>query len=197
MARKKTSKKPAIVARKAPKQKRAKIMVATILEATARILEEGGGAFTTNHIARRAGVSIGSLYQYFPNVDAIMAALIEKHVADERAAAEEILVNAGDVGAGIMRELLIAFVGAHADAPRLTARLHALAPGFGLQGQLDNARDEQAARIAKVMGLPKADILISVMAVEGVVLAMLANDPARLKSPAFIDKLYAIALAPL
>jgi len=108
-----------------------------------------------------------------------------------------ILVNANDVGADTMRELLIAFVNAHADAPRLTARLHALAPGFGLQGQLDKARNEQAARIAEVMGLPEQDVLISVMAVEGVVLAMLATDPARLKTPAFIDKLYAITLAPL
>ncbi len=197
MASEEPAKPVALTARKAPQQHRAKLMVETILEAAARILEDGGGPITTNHIAKRAGVSIGSLYQYFPSVDAIMAALIEKHVADEREAAEAILVNAHDVEADTMRELLIAFVDAHAGAPRLTARLHALAPGFGLQDQLDSARNEQAARIAQIMGLPKANILISVMAVEGVVLAMLANDPAQLKSSAFIDKLYAIALAPL
>jgi len=172
-------------------------MVETILEASARILEDGGEPFTTNHIARRAGVSIGSLYQYFPSADSIMAALIEKHVADERQAAEDILANAGNNKGDVMRDLLIAFVDAHADAPRLTARLHGLALGFGLQDHLTQARDAQATRIAQIMNLPEADIRISVMAVEGVVLAMLASDPAQLKSTTFIDKLYAVALAPL
>jgi len=197
MTSKKLSIKPAIAARKSPKQKRSKITVETILEAATRILEDGSGSITTNHIARRAGVSIGSLYQYFPNIDAIMAALIKNHVADEQAAAEAILLNNGNGEADMMRDLLVAFVGAHARAPRLTARLHALAPGFGLQNHLDKARNEQAARIAQVAGLPEPDVQISVMAVEGVVLAMLASDPARLKTPAFIDKLFAIALAPL
>jgi len=133
VTRKTIPKLPTITARKAPKQRRAKLMVETILEASARILEEGEDAFTTNHIARRAGVSSGSLYQYFANADAIMAALIEKHVADERQAAEDILANANDNNTDIMRDLLIAFVDAHADAPRLTARLHALAASCNRQ----------------------------------------------------------------
>jgi len=197
MARPKTPQSQAITARKAPKQQRSKKMVEAILEAAARILEDGAGPFTTNHIAERAGVSIGSLYQYFPGAEAIMAALIEQHVADERAAAEAILGVAKDSQTDIMRDLLIAFVDAHGSAPRLTARLHALAPAFGLQNHLADARNAQAARIADVMGLPQADMQMSVMAVEGVVLAMLASNPAQLKSTAFIDKLYAIALAGL
>ncbi len=183
--------------RKSPKQHRSKEMVEAILEASARILEEGDAPFTTNHIAERAGVSIGSLYQYFPNADAIMAALIEQHVEEERASAEEILATRLTRKTDMMRDLLIAFVNAHANAPRLTARLHALAPSFGLQDHLNKARDEQAAAIAKAMGLPQADIKISVMAVEGVVLATLASNPKQLKSKKLIDRLYAIALAPL
>ncbi len=197
MASQKLSQSPTTAARKTPKQQRSKQMVETILEAAARILEDGVQPFTTNHIAERAGVSIGSLYQYFPSSNAIMAALIEKHVADEREAAEAILAAASDTETDVMRDLLVAFVDAHGDAPRLTARLHALAPGFDLQNHLANARNAQAARIAEVMGLPKSDVLMSVMAVEGVVLATLASHPARLKSSTFIDKLYAIALAPL
>jgi AcrR family transcriptional regulator len=197
MAHKKTAQIQAMTVRKTPKQRRAKLLVESILEASARILEDGVEPFTTNHIAKRAGVSIGSLYQYFPSADAIMTALIEKHVADEVGAAEAILENAGDNDGDLMRDLLIAFVNAHADAPRLTARLHGLASSFGLQSHLTQARDEQALRIAQVMNFPKDDIRISVMAVEGVVLAMLASDPAQLKSKAFIDKLYAVALAPL
>ena len=63
--------------RKTPRQARSGATVEAILEAAARILEtEGLEGYTTNAVARRAGVSIGSLYQYFPNKDAIMAALV-------------------------------------------------------------------------------------------------------------------------
>lgn len=59
-----------------PKQARAQHTVAAILEATARILEEEGlEAANTNAIAARAGISVGSLYQYFGSKDAILAQL--------------------------------------------------------------------------------------------------------------------------
>ncbi|MCF6263891.1 MAG: TetR/AcrR family transcriptional regulator [Xanthomonadales bacterium] len=188
---------PAITVRKAPKQQRSRKLVEAILEAAARILEQATDPFTTNHIAKLAGVSIGSLYQYFPSAEAIMAALIEQHVADEQAAAAEILATTAARKTDVMRDLLVAFVNAHADAPRLTARLHALAPSFNLHEYMAAARDEQALQIAQALGLPAADIQMSVMAVEGVVLATLASDPEKLKSSIFIDKLYAIALSPL
>jgi len=188
---------PMTAARKAPKQQRAKLMVQTILQAAAHILEDDRQPLTTNHIAERAGVSIGSLYQYFPGVDAIMAALIEQHVADEVRAAEGILAEMGNSDGDVMRHLLVGFVAAHADAPLLTARLHALAPGFGLHHHMADARDAQAVGIARALGLAEADVMIAVMAVEGVVLATLASDPARLRSERFIDQLHAIALAPL
>jgi AcrR family transcriptional regulator len=64
-------------ARKLPGQARSQETVSVILEASARILEsEGLPGFNTNAIATKAGVSIGSLYQYFPNKDAIVRALI-------------------------------------------------------------------------------------------------------------------------
>ncbi|MFM0718918.1 TetR/AcrR family transcriptional regulator [Paraburkholderia strydomiana] len=54
-----------------------------ILEAAALVLEAGGfESYTTNHIAERAGVSIGSLYQYFPNKDAVTVALIEREASN-------------------------------------------------------------------------------------------------------------------
>ena len=69
----------ALKARKLPGQSRSAATVAAIVEAAARILEtEGFEGYTTNAIAARAGVSIGSLYQYFPNRDAITRALIER-----------------------------------------------------------------------------------------------------------------------
>lgn len=68
--------------RKAPLQRRSAATVEAILEAAARILEtEGLDGYTTNAVAERAGVSIGSLYQYFPHRDALTAALIERETA--------------------------------------------------------------------------------------------------------------------
>src|SRR6266702_838532 len=78
--------------RKSPVQRRSAQTVEAVLEAAARILETRGlAACTTNAVAERAGVSIGSLYQYFPNRDALTVALIEREtaqlVADIEAAA--------------------------------------------------------------------------------------------------------------
>lgn len=63
--------------RKAPRQARSLATVSAIVEAAARILEERGHeGFSTNAVAEKAGVSIGSLYQYFPRKDALIGALI-------------------------------------------------------------------------------------------------------------------------
>lgn len=65
--------------RKVPRQSRSRATCDVILEAAARIIAERGLAgFNTNAVAERAGVSIGSLYQYYPNKDALMAGLIER-----------------------------------------------------------------------------------------------------------------------
>ncbi|NQW51260.1 MAG: TetR/AcrR family transcriptional regulator [Rhodospirillales bacterium] len=62
--------------RRMPRQARAAQTVASIVEAAAQILEKGGlAAFTTNAVAERAGVSIGTLYQYFSNKNALLMAL--------------------------------------------------------------------------------------------------------------------------
>jgi len=67
--------------RKRPCQRRSEITVAAIVEAAACILETHGFAgYTTNAVARRAGVSIGALYQYFPSKHAITQQLIEREL---------------------------------------------------------------------------------------------------------------------
>jgi AcrR family transcriptional regulator len=72
--------KPSTEPRKRPQQERSRIAVEAILEATTRILtEEGYEKANTNRIAERAGVSIGSLYQYFPNKESLMTALMVQH----------------------------------------------------------------------------------------------------------------------
>lgn len=68
--------------RKIPRQGRSAETVRAIVEAAARILERDGlGAFTTNAVAERAGVSIGSLYQYFPGKEALLGALIVRETS--------------------------------------------------------------------------------------------------------------------
>ena len=68
--------------RKTPTQSRSQKTVDYILEAAAHILEaQGFDGYTTNAIAERAGVSVGSLYQYFPGRDAVTVALIEQVTA--------------------------------------------------------------------------------------------------------------------
>lgn len=67
--------------RKLPSQARSRDLVEAMLTATARVLcEEGTDALTTNRIAEVAGVSIGSLYQYFPGKEALLASVLEREL---------------------------------------------------------------------------------------------------------------------
>jgi AcrR family transcriptional regulator len=64
---------PVIAARKSPRQARSSQLVSYILEAAVRVLKrEGARRFTTSRVAEEAGVSVGSLYQYFPNKESIL-----------------------------------------------------------------------------------------------------------------------------
>jgi AcrR family transcriptional regulator len=75
-----TGSRPVISGRKKPRQARSAQLVDDILEAALRVLlREGGARFTTVRVAEEAGVSVGSLYQYFPN----RAALLFRLQADE------------------------------------------------------------------------------------------------------------------
>ena len=89
------------MARNAPQQERSRRLVEAILEAAIRVLaRDGAAAFTTIRVAERAGVSVGSLYQYFPDKQAILArlqrdewertgAMIESILEDTRRTPEE------------------------------------------------------------------------------------------------------------
>ena len=83
--------------RKKPLQARSRDTVQVILRAAAQVFASTGYSASTNHIAERAGVSIGSLYEYFPNKDALLVALMEAHIRE----GEAILTKAAlDVSTG-------------------------------------------------------------------------------------------------
>jgi AcrR family transcriptional regulator len=72
--------------RKRPLQARAQRTVEVVLKAAAQVFARRGYAgATTNHIAEHAGVSVGSLYEYFPSKDALLVALVEAHIRDGEA----------------------------------------------------------------------------------------------------------------
>src|SRR5262249_61214728 len=81
--------------RRTPRQERAQDTVQVIFEATARILQrEGRAALNTNYIAECAGVSVGTLYQYFPNKEAILVAMARNELANDEACGVKALTDA-------------------------------------------------------------------------------------------------------
>lgn len=107
--------------RRRPQQRRARQTVEAILDAVVRILKrEGFQAITTNRVAEVAGVSIGSLYQYFPDRAAIFAALHERHIEEiDRLFAASFIEHAGSPLDQLIRALVDAMIEAHATDPEL------------------------------------------------------------------------------
>ena len=78
--------------RKTPRQQRSQATVESILEAATRVLgRDSLAGFNTNRVAEVAGISVGSLYQYFPNKSALVTALIDRAHNDFTAALQQLL----------------------------------------------------------------------------------------------------------
>ena len=108
--------------RKAPRQSRSQATVTAILDATARILiEQGFAAASTNAVAERAGVSVGSLYQYFPNKEALVSALHARHGDQMMAVIRHALNKAMDA---TLSDALTGLIEATVEAHRVDADLH-------------------------------------------------------------------------
>lgn len=118
--------------RKRPSQARSRATVDAILEAAARIFAARGYAgTTTNHIAAEAGVSVGSLYEYFPNKDALLVALVERHIAEAGAllgaVAARVLTPTTRLQEAV-EDMVQAMIELHAQNPRLHRVLFEEAP---------------------------------------------------------------------
>jgi len=109
--------------RKQPSQGRSRFTIRQIVEAAARVFEERGYAgATTNRIAERAGVSIGSLYQYFPNKESILVVLLEQHTQEVADAVEVIRLHVAEEPhdlIGALHHFVEAMVELHSKNPRL------------------------------------------------------------------------------
>jgi AcrR family transcriptional regulator len=168
--------------RRKPAQARARATIDTIFEATARIIERNGiAALNTNRIAERAGISIGTLYEYFPNKYAILIAMARRRLAeDERLVRQALALAEVDQNVTLVRSAIRKMVALHAERPKVRRAIMAthLANGFGSE----HARPVQeiaefiAERNASLLGdkapqLDGASLFVLTRAVIGVIRA--------------------------
>jgi AcrR family transcriptional regulator len=129
--------------RKSPVQARSTASVDAILEATVQVLLEAGKErLTTTRVASRAGVSVGTLYQYFPNKSALLQAALKRHMdgvaeAVERVCREQIGNSLADMG----KALVDAFLRAKMNDGKTSVALYAV------------SSDVDGARIVHQIGL--------------------------------------------
>jgi AcrR family transcriptional regulator len=157
-----------ISSRKQPKQARSNELVAAILEAASQVLaREGAARFTTARVAERAGVSVGSVYQYFPNKAAILFRLQSEEWRQTKDMLNAILADPSHPPLDRVRRLVHAFIQSECDEADMRVALDDAAPLY---------RDAPEARAAKASGenvfhafmenlLPGADEAIRNMAV--------------------------------
>lgn len=143
------ARRPVTKPRKHAAQDRSRATVHALVEATAHILvKEGFDKASTNRIARHAGVSIGSLYQYFPTKEALVVAVIERHHEDlmqvVREAASDIETLPLDQG---IRRLVDAAIDGHRVDPALHRALTEQLPGLGRLGGTDAYNREALALV--------------------------------------------------
>jgi AcrR family transcriptional regulator len=119
--------------RKTASQARSRATVDALVEATARILvRDGFDRASTNRIACEAGVSVGSLYQYFPSKEALVAALIERHNRDLMGVVREALAEVAGAPLELgVRRIVMAAIEAHRVDPELHRVLSEQTPRAG------------------------------------------------------------------
>jgi AcrR family transcriptional regulator len=119
--------------RKSPVQARSLATLDAIYEATIQVLvAEGMGRFTTTRVADRAGVSVGSLYQYYPNKRSLLAAVLERHLGHVSDVIEQVCVSQhGKRLADMARAVATAFVDVKMERPDVSKALYAVAEEHG------------------------------------------------------------------
>ncbi len=175
-------------------------MVAAIREATARVLvAHGFERTTTNRVAEAAGVSVGSLYQYFPSKDALVAAVAEQHIEEMLALVARGIDDTRALPlAQAARALIELLVAAHAVDPALHRVLAEQVPRTGGLGRLADFERQMHRTLVSALAARRAEIAVAdldlaafllVSAVEAATHSAVLYQPARLRDPAFLDAL--------
>lgn len=148
-----------ISSRKQPKQARSEALVAAILEAAAQVLaEEGAARFTTARVAEKAGVSIGSLYQYFPNKAAILFRLQSEEWRTTATLVSSILDDRTQPAAVRLRRLVQAFLRSECEEAALRTALGDAAPLYRAAPEAVSTREGGRRSVVRFMAevLPEA-----------------------------------------
>jgi AcrR family transcriptional regulator len=188
--------------RKLPRQARAKRTIEAIFEATARIVDsEGADNLSTNKVAQQAGVSIGTLYQYFPTKEAIVVAMIAQERMRVMSELQAILVTAVQASSDpktIIRDRVRALLSAMGTGTHLNRAMVRLAWHMDHHEQVTQAQREGTEHLAIALAAWKhpslrpptpAMLFVGTRAVIGVIRsASLENSP-LLGSPELEDEL--------
>ncbi len=189
--------------RKRPKQERSKATVDSILAATARVLvKHGFDGLTTNAVAEQAGVSIGSLYQYFPSKEALVAALIEQHIEEMGAAILSELTRVAQLPmAQAVRAVIELTIRAHSIEPELHRVLTEQVPRVGRLARLAEADSIGRRMIAGILAARKDELAIQdvetaafilLASIEAITHRAALFAPERLRDPRLIDEAVAM-----
>ena len=176
--------------------------MSAILIATLRVLEQAGAALTTTRVAEVAGVSVGTLYQYFGNREALINGVLADHLESVIAAVEVAAEASRGLSRAAAAEMIArAFVAIKAAELPTTLLLDRV---YGV-GQLDNRAVVAAATRRAQLALaplwsdrPEVEALrragVACAALEGVCRAAIAEDPRLLRDPAWCDQVVALAV---
>ena len=188
--------------RKKPTQARSRATVEAILVAAAQVLRrQGYAAATTDRIAERAGVSVGSLYQYFPNKDAILVALTERHIDAGFALVRELLATAltdVPVLASVLRRFIIAMIGLHEHEPELHRVLFEEAPlPSSLRRQLRKRENQLATEVCELLEAhpevrmkdPKVSAYVLVQTVDALIHNFILHPPAGIDANSLTEEM--------
>lgn len=146
--------------RKSPRQARARVTIDAIVEASAQLLlERGYDRFTTARAAERAGVSVGSLYQYFPNKAALAAAVIDRACEAFLLALDHALAGRPRITlAECIRAIVDVILVSHQLAPDLHRIVIDLAPRIGVADRTDRVSRKMAEAIEAILRMHADEI---------------------------------------
>jgi AcrR family transcriptional regulator len=158
--------------RKLPNQERAKATVTAILDATARILaEDGFEAVNTNRVAEVAGVSVGSLYQYFPNKAALVGAVAVRHTETMAAiVAAGVRAAAGDDLPDLVRTLIRSTMQAHAENPKLRRAIIEELPRIGRPARIAELKQDIHQSVVALLSARRSRIKVKDIAMAAFVI---------------------------